>query len=180
MSAPALLSPSQAEPAVAEMFSAEGQCALSVSEERAFQGEYLPLGTVSLLAANAEGSSLTKLVRRGAFEWRLPSLDDSVETACGLLESKEHDGHRVRRALDEVASIAVRVGLVHPRFDPLAIEQMPFRRSTTVVADTSGVLQGALDFVARFLHPAARQGTSDRANGDRQPGRSFPANSQGR
>ena len=38
----------------------------------------------------------------------------------------------------------------------MAIEQMPFRRSTTVVADTSGVLQGALDFVARYLHPAAR------------------------
>ena len=38
----------------------------------------------------------------------------------------------------------------------MAIEQMPFRRSTTVVVDTSGVLQGALDFVARFLHPAAR------------------------
>ncbi len=156
MSRPALLSPSQAEPAVAEMFTAEGQCALSVSEERAFQGEYLPLGTVSLLAVDTECSTRTKLVRRGAFEWRLPSLDDSVETASELLDSKEHDDRWVRRALDEVASIASRVGLVHPRFDPLAIEQMPFRRSTTVVADTSGVLQGALDFVARFLHPAAR------------------------
>ena len=33
---------------------------------------------------------------------------------------------------------------------------MPFRRSTTIVADTSGALQGGLDFVARHLHPAAR------------------------
>ena len=33
---------------------------------------------------------------------------------------------------------------------------MPFRGSTTVVADTSGVLQGALDFVVRHLHPATR------------------------
>jgi hypothetical protein len=33
---------------------------------------------------------------------------------------------------------------------------MPFRRSTTVVADTSGAIQGALDFVSRYLHPAAR------------------------
>ncbi len=156
MSAPALLSPSQAELAVAEMFTAESQCVLSVSEERAFQGGYLPLGTVSLLAADSEDSTLTRLIRRGAFEWLLPSLDGSVETASKLLDGKEHDGRRVRRALDEVASIAARVGLIHPRFDPLAIEQMPFRRSTTVVADTSGVLQGALDFVARFLHPAAR------------------------
>ena len=70
----------------------------------------------------------------------------------------EDDDHRRRvgTAMDEVASIAARVGLIHPRFDPLAIEQMPFRRSTTIVVDTSGVLQGALDFIARFLHPAAR------------------------
>ena len=156
MSAPALLSPSQAEPEVAEMFATGSQCVLSVSEERAFQGGHLPLGTVSLLAAESEDSALTRLVRRGAFDWRLPDLDESVETASGLLDVKKDDRHRVRRALDEVASIAVRVGLVHPRFDPVAIEQMPFRRSTTVVADTSGVLQGALDFAARFLHPAAR------------------------
>lgn len=156
MSALALQSPPQAELAVAEMFTAESQCALSVSEERAFQGGYLPLGTVSLLAAASENPTLTRLVRRGAFEWRLPTLDESVGTACKLLNGKKDDDRRVRRALDEVASIAARVGLIHPRFDPLAIEQMPFRRSTTVVADTSGVLQGALDFVARFLHPAAR------------------------
>ena len=41
-------------------------------------------------------------------------------------------------------------------FDPLALESMPFQRPTTVITDTSGVLQGGLSFVARNLHPAAR------------------------
>ena len=55
-----------------------------------------------------------------------------------------------------MATISVRAGLQHPRFDPYVIESMPFKQSTTVVADTSGVLQGGLDFIARYLHPAAR------------------------
>ena len=135
----------------------EGKCALSVSEDRAFENEWLPLGVISLVATALEGSALTKLVRSGAFEWQLPGLGESVEHASELLKATDDDNHRrVGTAMDEVASIAVRVGLIHPRFDPMAIEQMPFRRSTTVVVDTSGVLQGALDFVARFLHPAAR------------------------
>ena len=157
MSAHALLSPSQAEPGVAEMFSTTGsECELLVSEERAFRCGHLPLGTVSLMAAGVVDATLIERVRRGAFEWRLPDLDKSVKKASELLEVKTDDIPRVCRALDQVASIAARVALIHPRFDPVAIEQMPFRRSTTVVADTSGVLQGALDFTARFLHPAAR------------------------
>ena len=157
MTTPALLSPSQAEPGVTEMFKAEGECALSVSEERAFDNKWLPLGIISLVATDLKNSAPVKLVRRGAFEWKLPSLDESVKRASELLGAKDDDHlRRVGTAMDEVASIAARVGLIHPRFDPLAIEQMPFRRSTTVVVDTSGVLQGALDFIARFLHPAAR------------------------
>ena len=157
MTTPALLSPSQAESGVTEMFKAEGKCALSVSEERAFDNKWLPLGVISLVATDLKSSAPVKLVRRGAFEWKLPSLDESVEKASELLGAKDDDHRRrVGTAMDEVASIAARVGLIHPRFDPLAIEQMPFRRSTTVVVDTSGVLQGALDFIARFLHPAAR------------------------
>jgi hypothetical protein len=48
------------------------------------------------------------------------------------------------------------LGLTHPVFDPLALAAMPFRRPTTIISDTSGVLQGGLSFVARNLHPAAR------------------------
>ena len=157
MSAPALLSPSHAEPEIANVFRTGGKCALSVSEERAFQDKWLPLGDITLVATEPEGAALSKLVRQGAFEWQLPSVDESVAEASELLGVTDSDNRRrVCAVMDEVASIATRVGLIHPRFDPTAIEQMPFRRSTTVVVDTSGVLQGALDFVARFLHPAAR------------------------
>ena len=115
MSTPALLSPSQAEPQVAEMFKSGEGCVLSVSEERAFQGGCLPLGTVSLASTEPDDSALTRLVRRGAFEWRLPDLDESVATASKLLDAEDDGGRRqVRTAMDEVASIAARVGLIHP------------------------------------------------------------------
>ena len=53
-------------------------------------------------------------------------------------------------------SIAVRTGLVWPRVDPRSFAELPFRRPTTVVADTSGVIQGGLHFVADHLFPMAR------------------------
>jgi hypothetical protein len=58
--------------------------------------------------------------------------------------------------MDAIATCAVRVGLAHPVFDRSCVEGMPYRRGTTIVADTSGALQGGLDFVTRFLHPAVR------------------------
>jgi len=125
---------------------------LAVSESRAFQGKYLPLGLVRLGSGSGEPS---ELIRKGAFEWVLPSLDEAKKQLKELLGIKSP--HRnLGRALDHIAAAAFRAGLIHPTFDPDAVADMPFRRPTTVVADTSGVLQGALDFVARFLHPTAR------------------------
>ena len=176
-----LLSPSQAEPLIAGVFESNGECGLSVSEERAFRGEWLPLGTISLVVSKLKDANVVKLLQNGAFEWRLPDLETSAKKTSALLwkDSDETSASgsngmgasgpgrrgrprpdeiedRVLNAMDSVACIAARVGCIHPRFDPAALEEMPFRRSTTVVVDTSGVLQGALDFVVRFLHPAAR------------------------
>ena len=50
----------------------------------------------------------------------------------------------------------MRCGLAYPILDAMALSSMPFRRTATVVADTSAVLQGGLDFVALHLAPAAR------------------------
>ena len=159
-----LLSPSQADSLAARVVEADGGCEISVSEERAFGDQWLSLGEISLVASDLNAASPETLVQQGAFEWQLPDLSAAVADASKLLgldngrtgDARARDEARLLRAMDEVASIATRVGFVHPRFDPAALEQMPFRRSTTVVVDTSGVLQGALDFVARFLHPAAR------------------------
>ncbi len=159
----ALMSPSQAEPQIAEVFGSNGECGLSVCEEHAFGKCWLPLGTVSLVAGELDAASFGKLVRRGAYEWQVPGLDETAKALQLLLldapnKPKEVASikDRVRRAMDEVASIATRVGCIHPRFDSMALEQMPFRRTTSLVVDTSGALQGAMDFAARFLHPGAR------------------------
>ncbi|MCZ0941975.1 MAG: hypothetical protein OXJ53_02835 [Gammaproteobacteria bacterium] len=149
-----LLSPREAEARIGTMLEQAGDASfrLAVSESRAFQGKYLPLGEVRLGSGSDEPS---ELIRKGAFEWVLPSLDEVEEGLCRLLGTKPSN-RNVGRALDHIAAAALRVGLIHPTFDADAVAEMPFQRSTTVVADTSGVLQGALDFVARFLHPAAR------------------------
>lgn len=154
-----LLSPSQADPLAAKVLEADGVCKLEVSEERAFHGKWLSLGEIILVASDLEVASPTKLVQHGAFEWRLPKLSAAADQASTLLELGDELSRCKKlllRAMDEVTSIATRVGFIHPRFDPSALEQMPYRRSTTVVVDTSAVLQGALDFVTRFLHPATR------------------------
>ena len=156
------MSPEEAAPKVAEIFADGGRCSLVAREDRAFPNNgWLPLGDVSLASAHPPDDpptieGLAVLVRNGAFEWRLPEAEKSkgkLSECLGLEKEKENDN--VDRALADIASIGVRTGLLHPIFDPASLEEMPFRRSTTVVTDTSGVLQGALGFVAQHL-PRAR------------------------
>jgi PIN domain len=152
-----------------------GEYKLEVLEDRCFGGNYLSVGSIELvpvpeaLAADRRGAILDA-IRAGAFEWKIPTfasvrtellkllgLDDTPATT----RRKETDQYkksleRVSRALDCVAHIAARLGLIHPRFDAGCIEAMPFSRPTTIVADTSAILQGALDFAAKFLHPTTR------------------------
>ena len=156
-----LVSPDQAASRIAEAFRREPRCRVQVQEQRAFKDDgWLCLGTVSLPpnAPDNEDEQRDATLASAAFEWRLPGVDTVESELASLLEVKQEDNDysKIARALDQIASIAVRAGLLHPVFDPAAIEEMPFRRATTVVADTSGVLQGALDFVVRHLHPAAR------------------------
>jgi len=55
-----------------------------------------------------------------------------------------------------VIDVATRVGLLFPCFDPDFFCSMPFRRPTTVIADTNAICQGGVDFLIRFLYPMAR------------------------
>ena len=156
-----LVSPDQAASRIAKAFRREPHCHVQVQEQRAFKNDrWLCLGTVSQPpnALDNEDEQRDAALTSTAFEWRLPGVDTVESGLASLLEVKQGDNDysKIARALDQTASIAVRAGLLHPVFDPAAIEEMPFRRATTVVADTSGVLQGALDFVVRHLHPAAR------------------------
>ena len=155
-----LVSPNQAASRIAEAFRREPYCRMHVQEQRAFQGRWLCLGAVSLSPSTLDDGDEQRdaALASTAFEWRLPDAETVESELASLLEVKQegNDYSKIARALDQTASIAVRAGLLHPVFDPAAIEEMPFRRATTVVSDTSGVLQGALDFVVRHLHPAAR------------------------
>ena len=144
-------------------------CNVAVMEDRAFVGreeraadqdKWLPLGSICLkLAPQPAGANSNQKHQRallasdGSFEWTLPSDSDTKMALEHLLGDK--DMRALSRVLDSVAEIGVRAGLVNPTFDPAVIEDMPFRRITTVVSDTSGVLQGGLNFIVRYL-PKAR------------------------
>ena len=152
-----LMSPDEAAPKIAGMFADGAPCGIAAREDRAFKDEeWFDLGEVSLQFSGSSEDPET-LVKNGAFEWRLPDVRHARSTLSDLLDKKDEDkdSRNVSRALADVASIGVRTGLLHPVFDPASLEEMPYRRSVTVVADTSGVLQGALDFVVRHL-PIAR------------------------
>ena len=152
-----LMSPDEAAPKIAGMFADGAPCGIAAREDRAFKDEeWFDLGEVSLQFSGSSEDPET-LVKNGAFEWRLPDVQHARNTLSDLLDKKDEDkdSRNVSRALADVASIGVRTGLLHPVFDPASLEEMPYRRSVTVVADTSGVLQGALDFVVRHL-PIAR------------------------
>jgi hypothetical protein len=160
-----LRTPRECDVLIARLFRVSRKCIISVADEKAFrEGNQLSLGEVELFGRGDGQDEVLAAVRRGAFEWTVPNV---AEAEPRLAESLAHSqlkndaeksaaAEKLRRVLDGIATIAVRAGLLHPIFDPDAIEMMPFRRSTTVVADTSGAVQGALDFVSRYLHPAAR------------------------
>jgi len=155
---------------MARVFLDLGECHLEASEEKAFGGAFLKLGSIRLIADKSDVNDLRFAIKTGRYEWAVPEtvsvendllkiMDfakpaDNANAATKNQYEKNLD--RIRRSLDAIACAAVRAGLVHPIFDARSVEEMPFRKATTVIADTSGVLQGGLDFVARFLHPAAR------------------------
>ena len=73
-----------------------------------------------------------------------------------MAEKAERDMSRVERILDLLACVPTKLGLTYPRLDADMMASLPFKRPVTIVSDTSAITQGALDFVARHLHPAAR------------------------
>ena len=163
MSGHRLISPRQADEAIARFFLNDRQGRLEVIEEEAFAGAPLNLGTISLSSPDSEPVNLKAAVRNGSFAWATPDhapVLDELKTLCDVagLKKELRDGatDRLERLLDDMADIAVRLGLTWPRLDALSVRDMPFKRPVTVVADTSGVLQGALGFVAQHLHPMAR------------------------
>lgn len=164
-----LVSQDQAAYRIATAFK-RGPCQVYVQEQRAFKdNKWLPLGTISLPSGQInEGDAAT--AGTAAFTWNVAGADSVKSVLAELLDVNQdqakqdqakqdqakQDHSKIASAMNQIAAIGVRAGLVHPAFDPAAIEEMPRRGVTTVVSDTSGVLQGALDFVVRYLYPATR------------------------
>ena len=164
MMAKSLTPPADTVEAVASLFEPNSTCSVSIREDRAFgSSEFLCLGSIRLFPEDNSLEQRARAVRRGAFEWRAPDFavaNDGTRKVLGFNDlngqAKIRGEDKVRRILDMFGAVPVRLGLSHPIFDPHALEGMPFRRPVTVVSDTSGVLQGGLGFISRYLYPAAR------------------------
>ena len=152
-----LISQDQAAYRIAAAFKRGQSCQLCVQEQRAFQkgNEWLNLGTIWRPSSQIDHEGDTVTAGVIAFMWNVAGAD-SVKSALAKLLGISEDDAKLASALNQIAAIGVRAGLVYPTFDAAAIEEMPRRGVTTVVSDTSGVLQGALDFVVRYLYPAIR------------------------
>ena len=154
-----LTSPQAATAALAEAFAPDGRCRIQVCEERAFsKGTFLELGDVMVPGWKDEELEPEQALLNGEYEWTLPDVAAFTRDLIAALatEAKPADADKARRIVDALGGVAIRLGLTHPVFDPVALSSMPFRQATTIISDTSGVLQGGLSFVAQNLHPAAR------------------------
>lgn len=166
MSAFILASPREADDLIPGLFQGSMTCRLSAREDMAFKdGQWFELGTVELFPMAGDSDKIKLAARRGQYEWMLPTSDAAkaaLEKIFVNLSTSNHSADiarresNIRRALDAITAIAARVGLLHPRFDSHSLVAMPYRRPLSIVADTSGIAQGGLDFVARFLSPVAR------------------------
>lgn len=172
MSSFLLAKPLEADDLIARLFQGRRSCVLFAREDNAFKPDvWFDFGRIDLFPipqGPAETEDVRRLaerytlaVRRGQYEWNPPKPDAAraaLEAILVNLPKEKSPGResKLRRTLDLMATIAARIGLLHPRFDSHALAQMPYRRPLSIVADTSGISQGGLDFVARFLCPVAR------------------------
>lgn len=139
---------------------------LEIGEDVCFgAAKWLPVGEIELYPGQKEPGDESKYppferaLELGSYDWKLPLFDDLLKSGRKILtemKGKENELHQLDQALEAVAHVAIRCGFTHPVFDAEAFAGMPFQKPTTVVVDTTAVLQGALDFVVRFLYPYAR------------------------
>ena len=140
---------------------------IDVREDKAFaSNEWLSLGSVSVFPestdeAHSEDNEhfpLRHAIDFGSFQWRIPSSDSLHKEIKDLIGITNNDTHIIKaeHSLNALVHAAMRAGLLDPILDADAVIHMPYRKPLTVVADTSAILQGGLDFIARFLCPAAR------------------------
>jgi hypothetical protein len=149
-------------------FAQNAEVRLAIQEDKCFkENSWMDLGTLKLQPGEAEpgydrASAFRSAVEYGFYEWHCTLEDRLVTKGRELLSIADDDPKleeqtaKLARGLDGIAHCACRVGLIHPVIDAGTLSSMPFRTPTTIVADTSAIVQGGLDFAVRFLYPMAR------------------------
>lgn len=146
-----------------------GRAVLEVRDDKCFRpDEWLRVGDVTVhpstgMEVETARHAFVQAIQFGAYSWRLPPFDTLLQECLKRFHEQKWspaqratNTDKTRRALETVVHCAVRCGFVHPTFDAGCVGHMPLTRPTTVVVDTSAILQGGLDFVVRFLYPMAR------------------------
>ena len=156
---------------MAQVFNAGAQEAfLEVREDVCFKPDaWLRIGRIKIHPPGDEQGGgeppVEQALRYGSYAWFVSkhadilaqiktTYKDPAKTRDQKQQAKFDD--KTRRALEAIMHCAVRCGFVHPSIDARCVTEMPFAWPTTVVVDTSAVMQGGLDFVVRFLYPMVR------------------------
>lgn len=169
MSSFSLSDPKSTAPILDQILRDQAECQILVSEEKCFRDSgFISLGSVNRPHFDETAFNGYVFDYSCAYEWKTPEIKIIREDLIAALEipvdvqdkhkaaATEKDVNRLDRILDSIASVGVRLGLTHPCFDADILSELPFRRPVSIVPDTSAISQGALDFIARFTHPAAR------------------------
>ena len=146
---------------IANVFFDSPRCMVSIRDNTAFkESSFLSLGDITLSPRQPQTPTRIKeAVHDGMFEWRTPTEDQALDQIRKCIEtqsSKPPPGDEFRSVLNLFGSVAVRMHLRHPVFDPHVLSAMPFKKPTTVICDTSAIISGALNFTSKYLTPAAR------------------------
>ena len=139
---------------------------VEIRDDRSFASDrWLNIGSVSLEPEPPEISKVgdetlaTNAVTFGHYTWVVASADEirqQLKTVVADNLSEDHANRFMHVLTEAIEDLARRLLLLLPCFDADSLAEFPLRKPTTLVLDTSSVLQGALDFASTFLYPIAR------------------------
>jgi hypothetical protein len=121
-----------------------------------------PLSTDYVEAAEADEEvryDEVRAVEFGGFEWVIPTEEELLDNLDEVIKNTDLYGQRDdiwKFFCQGIQDVLRRTHLLFPVFDVHTITSLPLEKPTTIVADTSAVHQGGLDFVAHFLVPWSR------------------------
>ncbi len=163
-----LVSAQQAILDLGELFHSENCSAeVYVQEDKCFGGKWLKVADVRLHPSmdvegpDGEKSAIKEGIEFGFYDWDSVGFKTLTANALALLVATgEKEGPKSKRtterAMEAVGHCLTRCGLTHPALDASNLSSLPLKRPCTLVADANAVMQGALDFAIRYLHPMAR------------------------